>query len=287
MDHSPILGMRPIPERPCRKAAGPRAAAERAASIQNMPRPVVAMAAIYPNATTSTRHSHRRGQFILGLSGVSAVMTDEGSYIIPPDHGLWIPAGVVHQSHSWADVDVQTIYVDPDCVPHFPRRCRMMRVSELLRALMDEVVRLPALYDEDGRDGLLVDLLLAEIGRMPEASLHVPVPDDPRLSRICATFLADTHSDRTLDDWAARAGVSRRTLTRLFRRETGMSFAAWQQKVRLLEALARLGGGEPVTRVALDVGYDSPSAFAAMFKRVLGTSPRRFLNWTDNEITLR
>lgn len=41
-----------------------------------------------------------------------------------------------------------------------------------------------------------------------------------------------------------------------------------------MEALARLGGGASVTSVALDVGYDSPSAFTAMFKRVLGTCPR-------------
>jgi AraC-like DNA-binding protein/mannose-6-phosphate isomerase-like protein (cupin superfamily) len=287
MDLSRVLGIRSGPSGPCERAAGARAAAELCARLQAAPRPVVAMAALYPDTSTSSRHSHRRGQFILGLAGVTAMMTDEGSYIVPPEHGLWIPAGTVHQSRSWADVDVLSLYIDPDTVPDFPSRCRLMRTSPLLRALMDEVVRLPVLYDEDGRDGLLVDLLLAEIGRMPTASLHVPIPEDFRLSGICEAFLADTSSDRTLDDWAALAGVSRRTFTRLFRRETGMSFAAWQQKVRLLEALARLGGGEPVTRVALDVGYDSPSAFAAMFKRALGTSPRQYLSWTDDEVMIR
>jgi AraC-like DNA-binding protein len=37
-----------------------------------------------------------------------------------------------------------------------------------------------------------------------------------------------------------------------------------------------LAQGRPVTVVALDVGYDSPSAFIAMFKRTLGTTPRRY-----------
>ena len=115
----------------------------------------------------------------------------------------------------------------------------------------------------------------------------MPIPLDPRLARICAAVIADTSSDLTLDDWADRSGLSRRTLTRMFRRETGQSFSAWRQRVRLLEALARLGAGESVTNVALDVGYDSPSAFTAMFRRELGAAPRRYLRWADTEVVLR
>jgi AraC-like DNA-binding protein/mannose-6-phosphate isomerase-like protein (cupin superfamily) len=268
-------------------AFGPDRAAERLASLQGLPRPVVAMAAHYPNATRSTRHSHRRGQFILGVAGTTAMMTESGSFIVPPGHGLWIPAGVVHQSRSWADVDALNLYVDPDVVPGLPTRCRLVHASSLLRALMDEVVRLPPLYDEQGRDARVVELLLAEIGRMPEAHLRVPLPADPRLNAICEAFLSRTDSDWTLDRWAAFGRMNRRTMTRLFRKQTGLSFATWQQRVRLLEALARLGDGEPITSVALEVGYDSPSAFAAMFKRVLGTSPRNYLSWTDGEVFLR
>jgi AraC-like DNA-binding protein len=177
--------------------------------------------------------------------------------------------------------------VEPDQIPHYPAACRLIRASQLLEALMDEAVRMPVDYDEEGRDGRLVELLLGEIGRMPEVLLHVPIPQDPRLARICEAVIADTSSDRTLDDWADRSGISRRTLTRMFRRETGQSFSAWRQRVRLLEALARLGAGESVTNVALDVGYDSPSAFTAMFRRELGAAPRRYLRWADTEVVLR
>ena len=45
--------------------------------------------------------------------------------------------------------------------------------------------------------------------------------------------------------------------------------------------------GESVTNVALDVGYDSPSAFTAMFRRELGAAPRRYLRWADTEVVLR
>jgi AraC-like DNA-binding protein len=77
--------------------------------------------------------------------------------------------------------------------------------------------------------------------------------------------------------WSEPLGMSRRAFTRLFRRETGLSFVEWRQQACLIAALPRLSAGEPVTTVALDLGYDNPAAFTTMFKRVLGASPRNYL----------
>jgi AraC-like DNA-binding protein len=76
---------------------------------------------------------------------------------------------------------------------------------------------------------------------------------------------------------AHKAGMSRRSFTRLFRQQTGMSFSAWRQQACLLAALTRLGGGDPITQVAVDLGYSSASAFTAAFRRVLGAAPSRYL----------
>ena len=70
--------------------------------------------------------------------------------------------------------------------------------------------------------------------------------------------------------------ASERTVARLFLSETGLSFGAWRQQARVLEAMGRLGGGAPVTQVALDLGYDSVSAFSAMFRRAAGASPSAY-----------
>jgi AraC-like DNA-binding protein len=56
-----------------------------------------------------------------------------------------------------------------------------------------------------------------------------------------------------------------------------MTFAGWRRRLRLLAAVSRLAGGESVTTVSYDLGYHSPSAFVAMFRRSLGTSPGRYL----------
>jgi AraC-like DNA-binding protein len=55
-----------------------------------------------------------------------------------------------------------------------------------------------------------------------------------------------------------------------------MTFRQWQRQARLLAALVKLAQREPVTTIALDLGYDSPSAFIHAFRQALGTTPRRY-----------
>jgi AraC-like DNA-binding protein len=156
-------------------------------------------------------------------------------------------------------------------------QCGVYGVSPLLRQLLDEAVDLPALYDDDGRAGKLMALLVAEIATMPQLSLNAPLPADPRLARVCRRIFVEPSIAIDLDTVAAEAGMSRRTFTRLFRAQFGVSFAEWRQQVCLLAAIKRLSLGQPVTVVALDLGYASPSAFAAAFRRVLGETPSQYV----------
>ena len=77
-------------------------------------------------------------------------------------------------------------------------------------------------------------------------------------------------------DWARRLSVDAKTIQRLFVKETGMTFGQWRQQARLLRALELLASGQKVIQVALGLGYDSPSAFAAMFKKHFGATPSAF-----------
>lgn len=249
----------------------------RSIDYQEVPRPVAVLSDEYPAGFVDPPHMHPRAQLVHAIAGVMNVTTGDASYVVPPRRGLWVPAGVAHEVHCRDHVSVRTLYVSPSCHPDLPARCRVIEISELLRALIVVAATLPVDYDESGRDGRVMALIIDEIVRTPAIPLDVPMPRHARLLRICRTLLIDPAASDSLDHWAGIAAMGRRTFTRLFRRETGMSFAAWRQQVRLMEALSRLARGESVTEVAVRVGYTSPSAFTAVFRRTFGAAPTSYL----------
>ncbi|MEI7037956.1 helix-turn-helix transcriptional regulator [Fulvimonas yonginensis] len=251
----------------------------RVTHYEDTPRDVVATGNDYPPHYVLPSHAHKRGQLLYAATGVVTVVTGAGSWVVPPRRALWIPPGVAHEVHMSGAVSTRSAYVRPEAATAagLPGHCRVIAVSTLLHALLMEAVDLPAEYALDGRDGRVMALLLDEIATAPALPLNTPLPRDPRLARLCRRLIEAPALDIDLDTMAHKAGMSRRSFTRLFRQQTGMSFALWRQQACLLTALTRLGRGEPVTRVAADLGYASSSAFTASFRRVLGSAPSRYL----------
>lgn len=259
---------------------GVDAAAQRAARIQDVQRPIVAMAADFPSQCAGVEHMHRRAQFLHSCSGVMTVTTASGNWIVPPQYALWIPAHTVHRTSYCGSVKLETLYLDPAAISDMPEACRLIEVRPFLSALVREALAFPAEYRLDGRERLIMDLLLLEIARMPQVQLHAPLPQDRRLLRVCQEYLRNPGEDHDLDHWTRVGNLSRRTLARLFLRETGMTFTDWRQRVKLLEAVVRMTSGQSVTTVALDLGYQSASAFTAMFRRKFGIPPTEYLRRT-------
>lgn len=248
------------------------------------PRPVAALSDEYPQGYLDPRHRHGRAQLLFAASGVMIVTTDGGSYVVPPQKALWLPAGVEHEVLCRSAVSLRTLYVDDDATLGLPEQPQVIEVSGLLRALILEAMTLVADYALEGRDGRIMRLILDEIAQGPRVSLFLPMPGDERLLRVCRSVLANLAETGDLDDWADLAGMARRTLTRAFRLQTGMSFIAWRQRARLVMASARLSEGCSVLQAACEVGYDSPSAFAALFQRELGTTPSVYVRQATRRI---
>jgi AraC-like DNA-binding protein len=204
------------------------------------------------------------------------VDTAQGAWVAPPERAVWIPAGVPHAVKMVGAVSTRSVLIEPGACVARPDRCEVLAVSPLLRSLLVAAADIPAEYDEAGRDGLAMALLVAEVDQAPVIPLSAPFPHHAALAARCHAFLADPDANATIDDWCADLHMNRRAFTRLFRRETGMSFVGWRQQACLLDALPRLAAGEAVTTIALDLGYDSPAAFSTMFKRLLGIPPSRY-----------
>ena len=241
-----------------------------------MVRPMVGYAEDFANGHRIRRHRHPSAQLIYAAAGVMTVSTEHGRWVVPPQRAVWVPARETHAIRMTGTVQMRTLYLDTAALRTAPDGCCVVPVSPLLREAILRVIRFAQPYALGGPDARLVAVVLDEIGAMRAAPLHLQMPRDPRLLAVTARLLADPADQRTLAAWSRSAGASARTLARLFRAETGMSFARWRQQARLLRALELLGGGAAVTEVALDLGYDSPSAFISMFRANLGTTPGRY-----------
>lgn len=211
------------------------------------------------------------------------ITTPDGIWVTPPHLALWVPAMTLHHVRAYGRLSLKTLYILPGAAPHMPSSCRVVPVSPLLRELIIHACTFPRDYDPHGPDGRIMAVILDQMRVLPTASLYLPMPRDPRLSGLCRHLLDDPGDRRTLPELALSAGAGDRTLLRLFLKETGLTFRIWRRQARLLAALRKLAAGEPVTAVALDLGYESQSAFIAMFRRALGVTPGRYFNRREGE----
>ena len=249
----------------------------RAAEYEARPEAVVAVGNVYAAGHLHPPHFHRRSQLLYSSTGVMIVGTEQGSFVVPPQRAIWIPAGVRHDIRMVGEVSTRSIYLRDGAVANAPDRCKVIAVSPLLRRLLIEAVDLPVAYQRDPRANHIIELILLELQSFVELPLRVPIPAHARLAAKCRAFMAAPTGHDTIDDWAAHLHMSRRAFTRLFRSETGMSLSAWRQQACAAAALPRLISGEPITSVAIDLGYGSPAAFSAMFRRVMGAAPVEYL----------
>ena len=244
--------------------------------VDDDPVPIVCKATDYPAGHVIEPHKHLRGQLVYAEHGVVMLVAAGGSWIVPSTRAVWIPAGTLHNLRCIGAVRMRSLYLRPDVTPHLPPRAQAVAVSPLLRELILAAVAVVPPYAADSRDGRVMQLLLDELQALPVLPLHLPQPADARLRRICGRLAERLDDTSTLADWAAELAIDAKTIQRLFARDTGMTFGQWRQQARLLHALERLALGDKVVDVALALGYDSPSAFATMFKRQFGETPSAF-----------
>jgi AraC-like DNA-binding protein len=245
---------------------------------QDTPRPFAGMAKDFADGFWIEPHCHPRAQLTWAATGVMTVTAARGTWIAPPNRALWIPAGTEHAIRMSGAVAMHAIYVDAVVATAVAVDCKVILVSPLLQALMLELVAAPLDYDTSGRMGHVEALFLDEIRTLDAQPLHIPMPRDKRLRRVCEELLRDPGRRETLGEWSAVAGASSRTLARLFERETGLRFVDWRNQARLAEALVRLAQGQDVATVARATGYHSASAFSAMFRATLGKTPRDYFD---------
>ena len=246
--------------------------------LMKTPRPVVAIAEEYIPGQVIDFHDHPRAQLLYALSGVMTATTHKGLWVIPPFTAIWIPPNIPHKISASSHISLRSLYFTRGFYDDEPKGCCVISVSPLLRELILELVKMPRIYPLGGYEERLVALIKDLLQQMDSTPVNLPIPDDFRLKAIYRQLDKNPGDKRTLEAWGQEVGATRRTLTRLFMSETAMTFGHWKRQIILIKSLIRLAEGEPVTRVAMDMGYESSSAFIVMFKKALGKTPSKYFS---------
>ncbi|HVY14559.1 MAG TPA: AraC family ligand binding domain-containing protein, partial [Rhodopila sp.] len=134
------------------------------------------------------RHSHPWAHLIYATSGVVSVTTEAGTWVVPPNRAIWVPAGVEHATRSHGPVRFRAFIVESGANVDLPAACCVMEMSELARAL---ILRLDAtLFPARPNDFTerAARLLLDELGALPTQPLRLPMPRNPQFAKLCISL---------------------------------------------------------------------------------------------------
>jgi AraC-like DNA-binding protein/quercetin dioxygenase-like cupin family protein len=240
------------------------------------PSGIRSLAVRLPPGHTIGAHAHGWSQIVFASRGALSVEAGARRWVVPPLRCLWVPAGVVHAVATIGETWVRTVYVRPDLAPSAPAGIGVFEVSPLLREALVEVTRIGVLDDADAVHRALGTVVIGLMVRADPVGVELPLPVDPRARRVADRVIGAPGARASVALVSRGCGASPRTIERVFRAETGMSVGRWRQQARIQHAVRRLAEGASVVRTAQECGYDSVSAFVAMFRRALGETPGRY-----------
>jgi len=234
-----------------------------------------------PSGFQIDAHAHPWAQLVYATDGVLTVEAAGGHWVVPSHKAVWIPAGFEHALRATGRVALRTLYFAPTLTRTGFDECGVIDVRPLLRELVLEVMRRKLLTRARSDELRLAHVVLDQVARTTQAPLRIRLPRDRRALEVARRVLEEPGRVPAIEQLARGSGASGRTLERIFQRETDLTFGRWVQRVRALTALEHLAGGASVTQAGLAVGYESTSAFIAMFRRVVGATPGAYFAPAD------
>lgn len=211
---------------------------------------------------------------VFANAGLFTAVTEAKAWTIPAHRALCIPDGTRVRIETARRAAIRCLYVD-DRLDVLGDEVRVINLPPLARELLSHAVESAPMYLDTSAEEATITLLADRLASEPDAHLHLPLPSDQAAREVAAMIMADPAAG--LNHHLSAAGANRRTLERRFTSQTRMSLGQWRRRARILAAVAMLARGDSVTRVAVTVGYASPSSFASAFRAELGSSPRDFL----------
>ncbi|MCB6185298.1 helix-turn-helix transcriptional regulator [Leeia sp. TBRC 13508] len=244
---------------------------------EHLPNPIVAIEKNYSKNAYLAPHRHQRHQLLFAATGMMEVSTESGQWIIPSNQAVWIPSETEHAVKMLSSVTTCSIYIKPEAIEEASLHCEVKIISDLVKQLLIHAASIDMRQVLTKRESLILDLLLVEVPLLPSANFGLPLPSaHPMLKQLCERFLRMPNIHQPMEEWYESLHISRRTFSRHFVKQTQKTFSEWIQLACLFHAIPRIHQGESISKIALDIGFEHPSAFSLMCKRMTGHNPSHF-----------
>jgi AraC-like DNA-binding protein len=232
----------------------------------------------YPSGFQIPEHFHAEDQLVFASQGVMTVKTDQGVWVVPPLKAVWIPSGTVHAIGISGQVRMRTLYFAKGFIRNYSSKCTVMHVSSLMRELILYACKKNHYSTKIMREKYFIEVIVEHLRIQSKIPMQIPLPSDQRALRFAKQLLSNPKDQRSVKEICADMGLGVRTIERIFEIETSLSVGRWRQQLRIIHAAEMVAAGIKVTSIALDVGYNSPSAFISAFKKVMNCTPGQFGN---------
>lgn len=219
-------------------------------------------------------HQHKMGQLLFTQRGCIRITLSDRLCILPPTRIAWIPPRTLHRAEMNEVVGYRSIYLDVAQIDNLPSGVELLESTPLLSAVLERIAL--SLFDTEWQQGSAVNLLAVALDEIQNAQREHTIlllPSDRRLARLFGDELPPT-----LNVLTTQIGASEKTITRIFQRETGMSYQQWRQQWRFLKSIELLAKPGSISFIASILGFASDSAFVAFFKKMSGVTPRAYMS---------
>ncbi|MFG1495292.1 helix-turn-helix transcriptional regulator [Saccharospirillum sp. HFRX-1] len=222
-------------------------------------------------------HRHERGQLLFALQGALTCDVEDGLWLVPAHTALWLPPQALHSIKASGPLEGYNVFLESKLTTELPSHPCTLAITSLVREVVARLAHFPVPYPRQGAAARLLAVLKDEISSATIEQLNLPMPRDPRLQPLVSQLLEHPDDHSPIKVWAQRLNLSERSLARIIKADTGLSFGRWRQQWMVMIALRQLSCGASVKQVALELGYESAGNFITMFRKLLGCSPSRYM----------
>lgn len=213
------------------------------------------------------------GKVGFAITGVMEFEVEGRKFLSPPNYATWIPANALHRCQNRQSVRFISLYIRNDLCVGLPDSSCTLVLSPLIKSIFSDFSERGISVPESADDVRLAHVLLDQLRKSPRKDSYLPISDDALLKFVTNALQSNPGDRRSLNEWAALLNTTEKTLSRRFQNLLGVSFNEWRQRQKLVTSLSMLEDGRPVHEISDELGYSTPSAFIAMFKKLTGTSP--------------